>query len=150
MGSSLTFFSTNRRGKATSNLGLIALAALLILGGCNTTSTMTPNVTYMTYKLTPEDVALVQEGVKRSLKDPLSALFAVPPAASKGSDGIIYACGYVNAKNSFGGYIGDKLYLGTLAVSEGKPVSFITAAMGGSDIDDMVVRRMCQQRQIFL
>lgn len=58
----------------------------------------------------------VQDGVRKSLKDPSSAEFGSYKATrSLGPDGAIVVCGTVNAKNSFGGYTGHLPYGGMLA-----------------------------------
>lgn len=36
-------------------------------------------------------------------------------AAAKSSKGVITACGYVNGRNSFGGYTGEQPYIGVFS-----------------------------------
>lgn len=65
------------------------------------------------YSLSPAEQQTVQEYVVGSLKDPDSARFG-QIAAAKADNGTIYVCGYVNARNSFGGYTGMQPYLGQM------------------------------------
>lgn len=57
-------------------------------------------------------ISEAKDAIKRQLKDPYSAQFE---NVSVKHEGIV--CGYVNAKNAFGGYVGRKrfVYLGTFA-----------------------------------
>jgi hypothetical protein len=67
--------------------------------------------------------------------------------ASQAADGTVYVCGLVNAKNAFGGYVGDTPYFGILArISEGgtRPV-FALVGMGGTDIETSVTVQMCER-----
>jgi hypothetical protein len=58
----------------------------------------------------PKDVERAREAVRRVLKDPESARFTGEYISSSGA-----ICGRVNAKNSYGGYIGPKSYVFTKA-----------------------------------
>jgi hypothetical protein len=130
---------------------ILAVAVSVLAASCVSqpprSSTPTPTVTYVAYPLDAQAKAKIQEGVKRSLKDPMSAMFGEIFAA-KGSDNSINVCGYVNAKNSFGGYTGDKIFYGLLIVEPGKPPAFLTAGMGGTDTEDAVARTLCHNWQI--
>lgn len=92
----------------------------------------------------------VEAVVKPHLKDPNSAIFQHPPLQLSGrNDGKLY-CGYVNAKNSYGGYTGNTLFLAGFVteIVKGKDVTtakFVTMGDSDSDSDDsQVVRKMCQ------
>jgi hypothetical protein len=63
--------------------------------------------------LSDAQVNHVQTVVARTLKDPDSAKFdsLVPGRAP---DGRVFVCGWVNAKNSFGGYVGRQPFSGQL------------------------------------
>jgi hypothetical protein len=54
----------------------------------------------------------VESAVKANLKDPESALFTDYRIA-RVQDGV-KVCGYVNAKNAMGGYVGPRLFYGVL------------------------------------
>ena len=64
-------------------------------------------------KLTDSQIEIVQQGVRDSLKDPSSAIFDKEYYAFH-TKGNIIVCGTVNARNSFGGYTGDKAFAGLM------------------------------------
>lgn len=66
--------------------------------------------------ITAEDKIAVADAVRAKLKDPDSARFRWLPSAS----GLTY-CGFVNSKNSFGGYTGFQPFTTVLAEIDGKP-----------------------------
>lgn len=75
-----------------------------------------------------EFVSKAQYAVKGKLKDPSSASFSSDFVYSSG--GVTFACGNVNAKNSFGAMAGDKRY-----ISDGTSVgSFVDD--GGKDFEE--------------
>jgi hypothetical protein len=123
----------------------------LVLCGCVSqppqSTAPTPTVTYKPHNLDKATMAEIQSGVKRGLKDPMSAMFG-EMYASTGSDGSLHVCGLVNAKNSFGGYTGDKIFYGLLLYEKGKPSSFALAGMGGTDTDDAIARTLCHNWQL--
>ncbi|WP_164881673.1 hypothetical protein [Paenirhodobacter populi] len=59
---------------------------------------------------------MVQRDVTRSMKDPDSARFG-NIAAAKSGQGAVIVCGFVNGKNSFGGYTGEVPFMGILKSS---------------------------------
>jgi hypothetical protein len=84
---------------------------------------------------------IVDEGVRKGLKDPESARFG-DIRAVKRQGGKITVCGFVNAKNSFGGYTGMKPFAGSLSR---EPSAFLVIAYGGDRFDDMYVYSACRQ-----
>ncbi|MDV2901775.1 hypothetical protein R0H17_09050 [Phytobacter diazotrophicus] len=71
----------------------------------------------------PSDSEMIKLGeslVKQSLKDPDSAKFNSYYRSF--GDGVGYICGTVNAKNSYGGYVGDRNYYVHLTVENNKIV----------------------------
>ncbi|HEM8621104.1 hypothetical protein [Citrobacter amalonaticus] len=71
----------------------------------------------------PSDEEMIKFGeslVKQSLKDPESAKFN--SFYRQFGDGVGYVCGTVNAKNSYGGYVGNRNYYVHLTVKDGKVV----------------------------
>ena len=56
----------------------------------------------------------VRAGVTAGLKDPTSPRFGTSFVAAKGSSGSVVVCGFVNAKNSFGGYVGEAPFIGVI------------------------------------
>ncbi len=79
--------------------------------------------------LTPAQVKIVEDGVRRGLKDPDSARFE-GIIGGRSAKGDMIACGYVNSKNSFGGYVGMQPFGGMLTNVAGQQFTLI---MIGSD-----------------
>ncbi|MDF2621428.1 MAG: hypothetical protein K0S00_4087 [Xanthobacteraceae bacterium] len=82
------------------------------------------------YGLSAAEIAAVESGVREDLKDPDSAKFSGFVATKEPSSGMVTVCGYVNARNSFGGYAGKKLFYGLLAVPQ---INFIPIGLGGNE-----------------
>jgi hypothetical protein len=118
-----------------------ALASCVVLAGCNAggpaPSAQTPQAAPFT--LTAAHMKTIQAGLRSSLKDPDSARFGTMRAV-KDAKGDVIVCGYVNAKNSFGGYTGDQPFLGTLSEA---PALFLVAMFGGTDSERFAVRKVC-------
>lgn len=94
-------------------------------------------------KLTPQDIAAIHAGARRGLKDPESARFGkiIAGIDSKGSTTV---CLMVNAKNSYGGYTGEKPMMGVL--TEKAPKAFVIAGQLSSDMaqyQDQVTHKVC-------
>lgn len=87
-------------------------------------------------------MAAVKRDLPKALKDPESARFG-SMSGSRGNDGTTYVCGYVNAKNSFGGYTGEQPFIGTLFEQSGI-TTFLTIDVGGDEIKRNVTRQFCQ------
>lgn len=94
--------------------------------------------------LTEAQREAVHAGVRHRLKDPASAMFG-PVVAGRRSDGRIPVCGYVNARNSFGGYTGSRVYTGFLPIIQGIALPASVAAFGEDATGDTIVRRMCAE-----
>lgn len=91
--------------------------------------------------LSVADVAQVKQAVTRQLKDPESARFG-PIVGGKDATGRSYACGVVNAKNSFGGYTGDKPFV--VKVEDGPAGrTFDPIVIGGADVDTATASMAC-------
>lgn len=110
-----------------SLLGLLALTT-----GCATGAAEAPAGTrHERHTLSPAQVAAMQASVRRLLKDPDSAQFSDLKARKMVMPGgkIAYqVCGFVNAKNSFGGYSGRSQFLGAFPWNE--PDNFVVNGMG--------------------
>lgn len=122
----------------TLKLAIVAVASLL--SAC---TTLPPSLQKAgtPVALTPDQVKIVQDGIRMRLKDPMSAMFPGETRAAQAADGEITACGLVNAKNSFGGYTGASLY--------------IAIVRGGTVVDGTVessqygiVANFCRQRGV--
>lgn len=65
------------------------------------------------------------DAIKQDLKDPNSAQFEKDTVITyrfKDNDEATIVCGFVNAKNSFGGYVGNKLYVTLAATKDSRPI----------------------------
>ncbi|MGL5162188.1 MAG: hypothetical protein ACRC8E_07965 [Plesiomonas shigelloides] len=98
---------------------------ILILSGCATQTSMVyppaslpespainldrPAVTWTKDKATASEEKSAKKLVVDQLKDPDSAIFG-DVWVMKGTNGNRSICGYVNAKNSYGGYTGKKMF----------------------------------------
>ena len=80
----------------------------------------------------------IEAGVRSVMKDPESARFGPYWAAQK-PDGTTIVCGYVNGRNSFGGYTGDKPYLAGLAADN----AFGGATIASDESSVFAVRKVC-------
>jgi hypothetical protein len=75
--------------------------------------------------LSAEQITVIQTGVQARLKNPDSAKFS--SLVARPIDGPVLAvCGYVNAKNSSGSYIGNLAFDGFLTNDEGWRFSVLT------------------------
>lgn len=128
---------------------MIAMMSLIALAGCQTAagpggSTGHDFVAVAPVALSAPQRAAVQAGVKKALKDPESARFG-RMVAGRDKAGVLAVCGYVNAKNSFGGYTGEKPFMGMFAGPK-----FEFAGMGGTDIANQAVLIVCRRRGLEL
>lgn len=74
--------------------------------------------------VTPEEISAAQAAITRQLADPASAQFKITTIRHIGSAGAVVFCGFVNAKNQFGGYTGFRpfvLFAGDLTINDGRP-----------------------------
>src|SRR5262249_11250622 len=62
-----------------------------------------PGEQYKLEQLSSEAVAVMQATIRRALTDPDSAKFG-ELRSGRDAKGLLHVCGWVNAKNSFGGY----------------------------------------------
>ena len=91
--------------------------------------------------LTEKQKQVVRTGVTASLKDPTSARFGSSFVAAKGTSGRIVVCGFVNAKNSFGGYVGEAPFIG-LINSAGD--NFHMDHLGTTNMENIVMLNHCE------
>jgi hypothetical protein len=92
--------------------------------------------------LSTVQVKTVQAGVQNRLKDPESARFEPKVLAARKSNGDIAACRMVNAKNSYGGYVGMSPFIATLR--DGKVIDSATAS--GRDAEFVLI--LCRQEGV--
>ena len=88
---------------------------------------------------TPEEVQGVTEALKSSLKDPDSAKVSGVQISADGKT----ACGFVNAKNSYGGYSGDSaFYVMVFPRDTGENVYAVVGVDSGSKTSSAI---MCEK-----
>lgn len=97
-------------------------------------TTMTPNPKY---KLTAEEISLIKKGVAQELKDPTSPIFG-KIEATKSKENTIFVCGFVNAKNSYGAYTGQKPFMGGFNRN-----NFVLVGIGENDILTDAIYNVC-------
>lgn len=144
---------------------LFLLAAGVVLAGCQSGPPISaagspaplaapppPASTYAPYNMTAADRTAVEEGVRRNLKDPNSAMFGSMSAAKDSNGaGLVEVCGYVNAKNSFGGFTGNAIFYGALADTKTGGKAFIPIGSISTSEDDMSVKQtVCSKAGIYL
>lgn len=85
-------------------------------------------------------IAAIQKEVADKLNDPESARFRNLQATEAG-----IVCGYVNAKNRFGGYVGFKPFVGqVIQYGEQTPTAMVFA-IGETDSDEEFVLSQCHK-----
>lgn len=137
-------------------LGPILSVCAAALVGCTSTSSAPVSApaaasTYVPVDLTSEWVSIVRAGLRSRLKDPQSAQFGIMRASvdSRGGGEILSVCGYVNARNSFGGYTGQQPFFGLL----NKPTptargGFGVLSIGSDSIKAAAIFDTCAKRMI--
>lgn len=77
--------------------------------------------------LTQAEQQIISEAVGDQLKDPYSARYKWPPLLKEQQDGY---CGWVNAKNSYGAYVGSVPFRTQLVWRDGQLVRAVNTAIG--------------------
>ena len=91
---------------------------------------------------TTDELKVIATKVANSLKDPDSAKIS-DVRVSAGETR--FACGMVNAKNSYGGYTGKRPFMGLLDGKGGKQV-FGLLGIGETDADASILLKMCSDK----
>src|SRR5262245_42397344 len=92
--------------------------------------------------LSPDSVGLIHEAVRERLKDPESARFGTL-VGGHDQKGVFSACGWVNSKNSFGGYTGIMPFAGIMIEVSKKRV-FQVVSMGDGGDGSGAVLALCK------
>lgn len=92
--------------------------------------------------LTEEQKSVVRAAVAKTLKDPESARFG--DMAATDSPTTFVVCGYVNGKNSYGGYVGMQPFAGIMP----NDWSFSVVRIGGSPADRWAVGKYCREHGV--
>lgn len=86
----------------------------------------------------------VQKSVRKSLKDPDSAQFG-PIRAVKVSMTEAIVCGFVNARNSFGGYTGMKPFSTTILADPELTMTFGSPSFGSTENEVVAILTVCEK-----
>lgn len=132
---------------------MLRLALVAVLAATVATSTAA-----VAHTLTAEQTAAIEAGVRDRLKDPDSARFkglraaAKPPKGPKATVSTYSVCGYVNARNSFGGYAGSAPFSGLLFAPNQNRSSwlFVPMLVASSRDDAQIARDLCRKDGIAL
>jgi hypothetical protein len=94
-----------------------------------------------TVKLSKKQISWIDRGIGKNLKDPDSVkLKDLRARKSPKIDYTIEVCGYYNAKNSFGAYVGYELFYGWLG-----PNGFMVVNSGSDEADRMTANDNCNE-----
>ncbi|WP_431322938.1 hypothetical protein [Rhizobium sp. YTU87027] len=121
----------------------IVVVGTLMLASCTSVSQREQAIPYT---LSKAELAVVQDGTRKFLRDPASGTFASIRASQKTSG--IYVCGVVNSKNQSGNFTGGEPFAGVLRTTNvgGKAtLSFALTTQGNvrTDLDSV-----CRQNGI--
>ncbi len=95
---------------------VIVLGGIIVLGLLGSLGTNSQNEDWGTYA----DI-FAKRAVKAQLKDPDSAEFGEVSTFRDADDDVRWVCGIVNAKNSFGGYVGATPFVVRVTVTDRHP-----------------------------
>ncbi|TGT35833.1 MULTISPECIES: hypothetical protein [unclassified Mesorhizobium] len=104
------------------------------------------------YDLNDNELAAIRRAVILQLKDPDSAKVGPIKAVlfPGAQDGVVLACGLVNAKNGFGGYAGETPFVGVLATyRQTGQAEFVVRQIGGADTDSAAIISYCKSQGIW-
>lgn len=128
--------------------GRIAPVILMIIGALGSRANagdtldrfLPPPSSYRYAGLTDLERTAIVRSIMGSLKDP-DSLRMGPIVASRGREPGKYACGFFDARNSFGGYAGGTIFYGHFNAGE-----FRLLTIGGTDFSDRLALSMCRHR----
>jgi hypothetical protein len=101
----------------------ITILALLLAACGETVMTGRSTAPRTPVQISAADIKAVEAAVAREMRDPESARFD-GIKAGKTPEGDIVACGFVNGRNGFGGYVGREPFAGYLKGGEFTVVAF--------------------------
>ena len=101
--------------------------------------------------LSAETIAVAQATIRKALGDPDSAKFG-EIIGGRNSKGLLFVCGWVNAKDRFGGYTGMLPFNGVVLERRAgspsrKPVEFVPTGLGDSDNERVLMS--CKDKGLF-
>lgn len=119
----------------------------LVRSESNNSEKVTKPAKWETRKLTQTESHFVETAIKNRLKDPESARFQHSPYVSNGNGAY---CGFVNSKNSYGGYVGDTPFMAiVLHDKKGKPTGAGVISVGGDNDEIQATILTCQDNGYF-
>ena len=117
---------------------IISSLAIFAIAGCSQQSYMAAAFekaktfdSHPRRQLTNFGKSTVETAIRERLKDPQSAIFTWPDFIEGGKT----YCGYVNSKNSFGGYVGNVIYQVTVVDTLDPPFAAVIG-IGTGDASD--------------
>lgn len=105
------------------------------------------------YVSTPSEKSIeaIQDGVRKSLNDPDSAKFGQIFESKSSNTSTKTVCGFVNARNRFGGYVGMVPFYGLLLTMDDGSLKFIVIGeISATPISAKVTASMCKEKGINL
>jgi hypothetical protein len=125
------------------------LPVVLMMAGCAMAPAIPPELETRPASLTSDDIETVKLGLRSALKDPDSARFGGMGSASYVRDeASMLVCGWVNGRNSFGGYTGSQPFMGNLGPKVGGGRIFVTQIIGSRDVERVSVLQLCERQGI--
>jgi hypothetical protein len=127
---------------------LISVIAIpVFLAGCaaRQPAPQADAVLYTPYTLSKAELDEIKKKVSSMMKDPESARFSDISAVRYGN--MVDVCGLLNAKNSYGGYVGYHAFFGSLTLPQHL---FFPIGVGSEHASDGASRSMCRERGILL
>ncbi|WP_155295656.1 hypothetical protein [Burkholderia thailandensis] len=101
-------------------------------------------ISYAQNSAGPADEKAIKQAVTHELIDPDSAKFREIKVSADGNT----ACGYVNAKNKFGGYTGFKIFQGVLIRTPNHPTHFAVISISNNEVEEQANLIVCQKNGI--
>jgi hypothetical protein len=97
-------------------------------------------------ELTPIEKASLTGALAQTLKDPNAAQFKWVPVIMLEREGIFDYCGYVNGRNSYGGYVGfQKFYAQISKNDKGQFTRGLIRTIASDDVGTMATDGLCEK-----
>ena len=127
----------------------VAITLCLAVAGCAMPPSIPPELETRPAYLTDAEKAAVQVSVRNVLKDPDAAKFGpIGAARFVRNDNSLLVCGWVNGRNSFGGYTGMQPFMGVLESPQGAAPTFKTQLIGSKDSERLAAIQLCGQQGV--
>jgi hypothetical protein len=126
-----------------SNWCLVPLALMAISCGCTTSPSGLDLPKAEPISLTPAMVRSIENGLRVTMKDPQSLILGPVRAGVDRTSNTVVVCGYVNGRNSFGGYTGMQPFIGSAGTDT---AGFRPADIGGDSNNQWAISTQCKLR----